>query len=248
MPERCIRILEEEVQKEEAAVKLAQPMGQRMDQARARFRRTVEAGEKAVKVLQRAQANLEQAQQDILEAQTDLATLMKEESLPVMPVPHVKNLEALRGIIENLWNPGTGPTSEHLVNVLQESRRILRTSSVILAQGGDETTEEVFDAEPRPEPWGVDEDEAEQLADFEDVHAPGRPKVEMVAARAREDAPNPPPQKKTRTTASPFPTQSTAQPTQANMLSAQAMLNPKDTELYALAQRARAVISALASS
>ena len=44
MPERCIRILEEEVQKEEAAMKLAQPMGQRLDQARARFRRIVEAG------------------------------------------------------------------------------------------------------------------------------------------------------------------------------------------------------------
>ena len=110
--------------------------------------------------------------------------------------------------------------------------------------------DEVLDAEPRPKPWEVDEDEdeAEQLADFEDVHAAGGPKVEMAAARAREEAPNPPPQKKTRTTASPFPTQSTTQPTQANMLSAQAILNPKDTGLFALAQRARAVIPALASS
>ena len=234
-------------------MKLAQPMGQRLDQARARFRRTVEAGEKAVKVMQRAQANLEQAQKDILEAQTDLATLMKEAPVPVMPVPQineslVKNVEALTGIIENLWNPSTGPPPEQLVNVLQESRRILQTSSVILAQGGNETMEEVFDAEPRFDPWEMDENEVDQIADFEDVHAPGGPMVEITAARAREDAPNPPPQKKTRTTTAPFPTQCAAQPTQANMLSAQAILNPKDTELLALAQRARAVIPALASS
>ena len=41
MLEACIRILENEVQKEEAAMKQAQALGQKMDQARARFRRAV---------------------------------------------------------------------------------------------------------------------------------------------------------------------------------------------------------------
>ena len=61
--EACIRILENEVQEEEAAMKQAQPMGQRRDQARARFRRAVESGEKAMQVLQKAQENFEQAQE-----------------------------------------------------------------------------------------------------------------------------------------------------------------------------------------
>ena len=47
IPEDCIRVLECKVMKEEAEMKQAQPMGQRMDQARARFRRAVEASEKA---------------------------------------------------------------------------------------------------------------------------------------------------------------------------------------------------------
>ena len=45
--------------------------------------------------------------------------------------------------------------------------------------------EEVFDAEPRSEPWEMDEDEVEQISDFEDVHAPGGLMVEITAARAR---------------------------------------------------------------
>ena len=41
-PKECIRILECRVLKEEAEMRQAQPMGQRMGQARARFRRAVE--------------------------------------------------------------------------------------------------------------------------------------------------------------------------------------------------------------
>ena len=46
-----------------------QPMGQRMDQARARFRRAVQAGEKAQEAMLKAQANFEQTQQEIVQAQ-----------------------------------------------------------------------------------------------------------------------------------------------------------------------------------
>ena len=55
MTEECIRILESKVQREEAAMKQAQPLGQKMDQARARFRRAVESGEKAMQALHKAQ-------------------------------------------------------------------------------------------------------------------------------------------------------------------------------------------------
>ena len=86
LPDECIRILENDVQKEEAAMKQAQPLGQKMDQARARFRRAVHSGEKALQALQKAQANFEQAQQEVMQAQTDLEVLMQEAPLPVMPV------------------------------------------------------------------------------------------------------------------------------------------------------------------
>ena len=59
--------------KEEAEMKQAQPMGQRMDQARARFRRAVEAGEKAKEAMLKAQANFEQAQQEVCTGPTGLA-------------------------------------------------------------------------------------------------------------------------------------------------------------------------------
>ena len=115
-------------------MKQAQPMGQRMDQARARFRRAVESGEKAMQALQKAQENFEQAQQEVMQAQTELEKLMQEAPLPVMPVPQVnmsmvKSLEALTGIIENLWNPDAGPPPDDLVHAIQESRQILQTFS-----------------------------------------------------------------------------------------------------------------------
>ena len=61
MPEACLRILENEVQQQKTAMKQAQPLGQKMDQTRARFRRAVESGEKAMQALQKAQENFEQA-------------------------------------------------------------------------------------------------------------------------------------------------------------------------------------------
>ena len=52
MPEECIRILESKVRQEETAMKQAQLLGQKMDHARARFRRAAESGEKAMDALQ----------------------------------------------------------------------------------------------------------------------------------------------------------------------------------------------------
>ena len=140
-PKPALRILENEVQQQETAMKQAQPLGQKMDQARARFRRAVESGEKAMEALQQAQENFEQAQQEVMQAQTDLDLLMQEAPLPVMPVPQVnvslvRTLEALTVIIENLWNPDAGQPPEHLIHAIQESRQILQTTSVIVSQEG----------------------------------------------------------------------------------------------------------------
>ena len=119
--------------KEEAEMRQAQPMGQRMDQARARFRRAVHAGEKAQEAMLKAQANFEQAQQEVIKAQSDLHKLMEEAPLPVMPAPQVnmnlvKSLEALTGLIENMWNPEAGPPPDQLSHAIQESRatRVIR--------------------------------------------------------------------------------------------------------------------------
>ena len=116
MPRDCIRVLECKVMKEEAEMKQAQPMGQRMDQARARFRRAVEAGEKAQKAMLKAQANFEQAQQEVVQAQLDLHKLMQEAPLPVIPAPQVnvnlvKSLEALTGLVEKKVESGGRTTT-----------------------------------------------------------------------------------------------------------------------------------------
>ena len=126
-PENASAFWSAKVLKEEAEMKQAQPMGQSMDQARARFRRAVEAGEKAQGAMLKAQANFEQAQQEVIRAQMDLDKLMQEAPLPVTPVPQVnvslvKSVEALTGLIENMWNPEAGPPPDQLIHAIQESR------------------------------------------------------------------------------------------------------------------------------
>ena len=103
MPEGCSRILERKVQKEEAALKQAQPFGQKMDQARARCRRAVESGEEGEI---RASAAGGDAGPD----------RPGKAHAGVMPVPQVyvslvTTLEALTGIIENIWKPRRRPTT-----------------------------------------------------------------------------------------------------------------------------------------
>ena len=192
-----------------------------------------------------------------MQAQTELEMLVQEAPLPVMPVAQVNVslvniLEALLGIIENLWNPDAGQPPENLIHAIQESRQILQTSSVIISQEGGAALDVDFDARQDPDLWDLDEDEAEEVADFEEAHAPGGPLVEATVSRARQtatvNAPITREPKKTRTAAPVDAAQGGAQSSQAQRLSARAMMNPKDTELLALSQRACAIIPALASS
>ena len=108
---------------------------------------------------------------------------MQEAPLPVMPVPQVhldlvKTLEALTGIIENMWNPDAGQPPDHLVHAIQESRANLQTSSAIVSQEGGATAEAELGAEQDPELWDLDEDEAEEMEGFEQA-----PPVEATRAR-----------------------------------------------------------------
>ena len=199
-PEECIRILECKVLKEEPEMRQAEPMGERMNQARARFRRAVEAGEKAQRPRRTSSAA------EVVQAQLDLHKLMQEAPLPVMPAPQVnvnqvKSLEALTGLIENVWNPEAGPPPDPLIHAIQESRAILQTSSAILSQEGGAAVEAETGAEQDPELWDQDEGEAEEMADFEEAHAPGGPPVEPRQTRkaAAERAPPTPPQQKKTT-------------------------------------------------
>ena len=131
-----------------------------------------------------------------------LDKLMQEALFPVVPVPQVNvglvtTLEALTSIIENMWNPDAGQPPDHLMQAIQESEAILQTSSVILAQeGGAALAEQVADLSD------MDEDDAEQVTDAEETHAPGGPRAERTGARKAkvERTPMTPPPKKTRTT------------------------------------------------
>ena len=95
-------------------MKLAQPLGQKMDQAGAPFRRAVESGEKAMQVLQKAQENFEQVQQEVMQAHTDLEMLMQEAPLQVMPVPPGEILGSFDRNHRKSVEPGCRTTTRQL--------------------------------------------------------------------------------------------------------------------------------------
>ena len=81
----------------------------------------------------------------------------------------------------------------------------MQTSSVILSQEGGVALDAAIGAGQDPELWDLGEDEAEEMADFEEAHAPGGPLVEATVTRGRKAAtertPITLPAKKTRTAA-----------------------------------------------
>ena len=206
-----------------------------------------------MQALQKAQDNFEQAQQEVMQAQTELEMLMQEAPLPVMPVAQVnvslvKTVEALTCIIENLWNPDAGQPPENLIHAIQESRQILQTS-VILSQEGGAALDAEVGAELDPELWDQDEDEAEEMADFEEAHAPGEPPMEATRAHkaTAEGTPMTSPPKKTQTTEPWAAEQGDGQAAEVQRLSARAVQNPRDTDFWH-SRNEHALIPALASS
>ena len=135
------------------------------------------------------------------------------------------------GIIEKLWNAG-----QPLENLIHANPGVLRLSC--LRRGGA-----ALDAEDKEgqdsELWDLDENEAEEMADFEDAHAPGGPPVEATVSRARKAATGNTPPKKTRTAAPADTAQGGAQSSQAQRFVSTSHV-PKT--------RAHAIVAALASS
>ena len=74
-----------------------------------------------------------------------------------------------------------------------------------MSQEGGAALDADFAAGPEPVLWDLEEDDAEEMADFEEAQAPGGPPVEVTVSRARKaatgNAPITPPPKKTRTAA-----------------------------------------------
>ena len=236
-PEDYIRILECKALKEDAEMRQAQPMGQRMDQARERFRGAVEAGEKAQEAMLKAQANFEQAQQEVVQTHMDLHKLMHEASLPVMPAPQVnvnlvKSFQTFRSFdrtfrkhVESRGKTTTRPTDSRNPRV----EDILQPSSAILSQEGGAAML-----------WDLDEGEAEEMAEFEEAHAPSG--AEAATQGRAQCAPQ---QKKTRTTGLVALAKGCATFSQVQLLTTRVMQNRKDTELDTLSPRTCALIPAL---
>ena len=109
-----------------------------------------------------------------------------------------------------------------------------------MSQEGGAALDAEFKVGQDSELWDLDEDETEEMADFEEAHAPGGPPVEATVSRARKAAtgstPITPPPKKTRTAAPADAAQGGAQSSQAQRLSARATMNPKDTELLGVVE------------
>ena len=150
--------------------------------------------------LQQVQESFEQAQQEVMQAQTELEVLMQEAPLPVMPVAQVnvslvKTLEALTGIIENLWNPDAGQPPDHLIHMQSRSRgQILQTSSVIHVSGGWRSFGYRAGRRTGSRALGLGDGGQssrllrpsclEEMADFKETHAPGGPPIEVTMSSA----------------------------------------------------------------
>ena len=83
MPEESVRILERQVPPEEIAMKQAQPLGQKMEQARARFRWAIESKKKAQETFEAS------ATRGGTKLRRTWTSSRKEAPLPIMPVPQV---------------------------------------------------------------------------------------------------------------------------------------------------------------
>ena len=78
-----------------------------------------------------------------------------------------------------MWSLDAGLPREHWIQAIQESKAILQTSSIILAQEGGAA----LDTEQDPELWNLDEDE-ERMANLR-RNACSRLRTESTRARSR---------------------------------------------------------------
>ena len=235
---RCPRI---RVQHEEIAMKQAQPLGHKMDQARpdlvklsSRARRRW----KHCKKRRRPSSKRNRKWWRLKRTWTSAHAGSPVASDASSTTQRKLGQNAGKAIIEKMWNSDAGQPPDHLIQATQESRAILQTSSLILCQEGG-----VHWMPSRIPNTGTADGGLRSGTRF-------GPSMEATRARKAtgERTPMTPPPEKTQTTEPWAAEQEGAQPSQVQRLSARAMQNPRDMELLALSQGACALIPALASS
>ena len=188
--------------------------------------------------MQKAQDNFEQAQQEVMQAQTELEMLIQEHASCTRQREPGENLGGFDGDHGKFVEPRRRPTTRKPgtcnpgveANPLRLSR-LRRVARLWTPSSKQDRIPSWTKTTPRS--WQT-----------------SRRRMLQVGRRSKQrcNTPITPPPKKTRTAAPADASQSGAQSSQAQRLSARAMMNFKDTELLALSQRACAIIPALASS
>ena len=115
-----------------------------------------------------------------------LGHLERQGPSPVVPNTQTNSnlggkLETLTGIIEHMWNLDAGPPLENHVSAIHASRSLLHASSDIIAQE-DDLALAATQVEELPD---FEVDEEEHLADFEEMHAPGAPRLARKTTGSR---------------------------------------------------------------
>ena len=235
----------------------AQTMGQKMDQARARFRRAVESGEKSMQVLQKAKENSEQSTAGG-DASPDRPGDAHAGSFAASDASSTSQHEP--------WQILGSFDRNHRKSVEPRRRTAIRQPGP--RNPGVEADPSDLVGDPVPGGWcsfgrrsgcwagsrvmGRRRGRSRGDGGHRGGTCSRPPPVEATMSRARKAAmgntPITAPPMKTRTAAPAAVEQGGAQSSQAQRLSARAMLNPRDTELFTLSQRACAIIPALASS
>ena len=183
-PEECNRILEEKMQRWEMELKKAQRLGHRMDQGMARFRRSVENGEKAVEAMHKAQES-KRNRRYCRRRRTSTGTRRRPCFRPPL-APHVnaslvETLEAWTGLVENMWDPDARQPPEHLVQAIQEATPPIQSSSALL-RPARHRSQWMWGRMPTFSTWMPTISRRSRAADCEEAHAQGGPMQERASA------------------------------------------------------------------
>jgi len=142
-PEHCVQMLRDDITRLEEQDKAARPIGQQIDQARAKLNRAVARCEKAEATIAKAQAEFEAARVDITESHVELAKLMDEtaasqhakaadSTMQDTIVLLQRTLANLARTVEGCWisGPGMAPPTG-LVAAMQTTTAALQRAEAV---------------------------------------------------------------------------------------------------------------------
>ena len=139
-PEHCLQMLRKEVTRLEEQDRAARPIGQQIDQARARLSCAVARCERAEATITKAQTELASARGEVTESHTDLAKLMDETTAGPMSTKDMqaavltlqRTLMHLAQTVEGTWVCGPGvPPPASLVDALQTTAAVLQQAGAV---------------------------------------------------------------------------------------------------------------------